>query len=175
MDKIFMKKPSIEDKAAAIDYIHEFEKYHSNIQGVGGLHYFIERYEEWLNYLEKRKVCSPSELIVPGETFFCVREKDQKIVGMIDIRFVLNQTLSKYAGNIAYSIRPTERKKGYGTEQLRLALEICREHKLDKVLVSCINTNIGSAKIIKANGGIMRNSYFEPKEDAVVQNYWIYL
>ena len=91
--------------------------------------------------------------LVPAETFFLIRENDNKIVGMIDIRLALNDFLKKYGGNIGYSIRPTERRKGYDKINLYLALKFCKEKGLSEVLLDCDYDNLGSASSIISLGG----------------------
>lgn len=61
--------------------------------------------------LEEDRTRIPNEEKVPAETYFLVRENDNKIVGMINIRLTLNENLKKFGSHIGYSIRPTERKK----------------------------------------------------------------
>lgn len=90
---------------------------------------------------------------------------------MIDIRHRLNDYLFQYGGNIGYSIRKSERRKGYATEMLGLALEECKRMNMDKVLVTCNKCNDGSAKTIKKNGGRLENEVLEDGE--LIQRYWI--
>ena len=92
---------------------------------------------------------------------------------MIDIRHRLNEYLLQFGGNIGYSVRPSQRRKGYATEMLALALEECRKLGLDRALVTCDKTNIGSAKTIQKNGGILENEVLEG--DRITQRYWIAL
>lgn len=90
---------------------------------------------------------------------------------MIDIRHRLNEYLLQFGGNIGYSVRPSQRRKGYATEMLALALEECRKLGIDRALVTCDKTNIGSAKTIQKNGGVLENEVLEG--DRITQRYWI--
>ena len=80
------------------------------------------------------------------------------IVGMIDIRHELNDGLLKTGGHIGYSVRPSQRLKGYASSMLKLGLEKCREFGIDKVLVTCHENNLASMKTIEKNGGVLENS-----------------
>lgn len=113
MEKLRFEIPSIERKEDALEYIKEFIDNNSKINGVGGLDRYLDNYEGWLIKLENDYNTIPNESRVPGITYFLVRESDNKIVGMINIRLSLNERLKKYGGHIGYSIRPTERRKGY--------------------------------------------------------------
>lgn len=124
----------------------------------------VKMYSKGINLPEGR---------VPAEIYFLVNDDDKRILGAIDIRFSLNDYLYNFGGNIGYGIRPTERTKGYATKMLELALDICREKGMDKVLITCNKSNIGSAKTIIKNGGILENEIIE--NDELVQRYWIKL
>jgi predicted acetyltransferase len=133
--------------------------------------------DDYDEYLRKAKRYSEGTDLpdgkVPADIFFLVHNGDKRILGAIDIRYALNDYLYNYGGNIGYGIRPTERKKGYATEMLRLALDICREKGIDKVLITCKKSNTGSAKTMIKNGGILENEVFENGE--LIQRYWILL
>ena len=107
---------------------------------------------------------------VPSDIFFLVNEDDKKILGAIDIRYELTEYLLKYGGHIGYGIRPTERKKGYATEMLKLALDICREKGLKKVLITCDKKNLGSARTMVNNGAVLENEVENGEE--ITQRYW---
>ena len=124
-------------------------------------------------YLEHLEYKEPQEGLVPDSTFFCFDEKRNLMVGAVNIRHDLNDYLLKYGGHIGDGIRPSERRKGYATEMIRLALEECRELGLTRVLMTCDKNNIGSAKSIIRNGGILENEVLE--EGSIKQRYWIAL
>lgn len=167
--------PSKEFKEKAFEYIQEFLKYNSEINGTGGLNRY-DNYDEWLRKLENDlDIPNIPEDRVPANTYFFIRIQDKKIIGMINIRHKLNEFLHNEGGHIGYSIRPTERKKGYGTLMLKLGLEKCRELNLSKVLITCDKINIASAKVIQNNNGILENEVFSGTFSAIIQRYWINL
>lgn len=170
-----LRYPSKEYEKDAFEYIQEFLKYNSKINGVGGLDRY-DNYDEWLFKLKKAlDVPNMPEGKVPANTYFFVRMQDNKIIGMINIRHKLNKFLFNEGGHIGYSIRPTERKKGYGTLLLKMGLEKCRELNLNKVLITCDKINIPSAKVIQNNNGILENEIFSEAFSETIQRYWINL
>lgn len=161
VEKFYFEVPSIERKKEAIDYINEFYKYNSEINGTGGLQRYLDNYEGWLKKLEEDYTRIPNEEKVPTRTFFLIRENDNKIIGMINIRLVLNGKLRKHARNIGYSIRSTERRKGYNKINLYLGLLCCKEHGIKEVLLDCDKSNIASAKTMQALGGVLTEEYYD--------------
>ena len=159
MEKFYLEKPSIKRKEAAIEFINEFYEYNSEINGAGGLQRYLDNYEEWLYRWEKYAHMVPSEERVPSVTYFLVRNSDNRIVGIIDIRLVLNESLRRGAGHIGYSIRPTERRKGYNKINLYLGLKKCLEYGIDKVLLNANINNIASWKTMEALGGKRMEEY----------------
>lgn len=162
MDRLRHEVPSIERKDEALQYIQEFLDYGSDINGVGGLDRYLDNYEEWLVKLEEDRVRVPSEEKVPADTYFLVRENDNRIIGMINIRHCLNRNLRIIGGHIGYSIRPNERRKGYNKVNLYLGLLRCQELGIDEVLMDCDAKNLGSAKTMQALGGKMIREWHEP-------------
>ena len=98
-----------------------------------------------------------------------------EIVGRVSIRHALNDFLFNYGGHIGYAVRPKFRRNGYATEILRQALEYCRGLGLEKVLVTCNDTNEPSAKTIEKCGGKLENKVIEQIEsgERLVRRYWI--
>ena len=112
---------------------------------------------------------------VPGSKYFLLEEGSSKILGVIDIRHRLNDhLLNNPGGHIGYAVAPGERRKGYATRQLGLALEICKEMGISPVLVTCNKENIASAKVIQKNGGVLEDERVT-QEGKVFQRYWITL
>ena len=70
-------------------------------------------------------------------------------------------------------MRPSERRRGYGTQMLRLALPVCAELGLSRVLVCCLTDNEGSRRIIKACGGVYESTVREPDRNIDLERYWI--
>ena len=148
MDKIILVKPDLSYADEIIKYKEESLAESPLINGSAGLDRFSS-IEVWLEELKKRS-CEDTvpKGLVPSSTYLAVREKDNYIVGMIDIRHYLNEYLTQVGGNIGYGVRKTERNKGYAKQMLKLALEKCKELKIKKVLITCDEDNIASEKII---------------------------
>lgn len=107
---------------------------------------------------------------VPFTTFWLVNN-EKNILGAIEIRHELNDYLAFRGGHIGYGIRPSERNKGYASSMLSMALQHCKTMGLSKVLITCLKNNIGSAKTIMKNGGILDSEDIDNGE--VFQRYWI--
>lgn len=114
----------------------------------------------------------PSDHVLCSQ-FVCVRRSDDKIVGLIKVRHFLDEFLSKYVGHIGYSVRPSERKRGYGTWMLKALLPYCAEIGLEEVLVCCELGNEASQRTILAAGGVFEMQDYSPDEDIYLERYWI--
>ena len=159
MEKFYFEIPGISRKEDAIDYIREFLEYGSEINGAGGLHRFLDDYEGWLKKLDLDYIQVPNEERVPARTYFLVRESDSRIIGMINIRLALNERLSHYGGHIGYSIRPTERGKGYNNINLYLGLKVCRKYGIERIFMDADLENPASWKTMEAFGGVRIREY----------------
>jgi len=148
MEKIILVKPDLSYADEIIKYKEESLAESPIINGSAGLDRFSS-IEIWFEELKKRS-CEDTvpKGLVPSSTYLAVREKDNYIVGMIDIRHYLNEYLTQVGGNIGYGVRKTERNKGYAKQMLKLALEKCKELKIKKVLITCDEDNIASEKVI---------------------------
>ena len=148
MDKIILVKPDLSYADEIIKYKKESLAESPIINGSAGLDRFSS-IEIWFEELKKRS-CEDTvpKGLVPSSTYLGVREKDNYIVGMIDIRHYLNEYLTQVGGNIGYGVRKTERNKGYAKQMLKLALEKCKDLKIKKVLITCDEDNIASEKVI---------------------------
>ncbi|ASN03559.1 GNAT family N-acetyltransferase [Virgibacillus necropolis] len=128
-----------------------------------------ESYKDYLNALATRE--KGNDHWLPSSNYFLVNDQD-RVLAMVDIRHDLNDFLFNVGGHIGYSVRPSERRKGYATLILAEALKKCKKLKIDRVLVTCDEDNIGSANTILNNGGIEDKSF--PEEDGnVKRRFWI--
>ena len=166
-------EPTMEYDRQIQAYRREFLETEGSMDGCGSLRRF-ETTREWLDQVEalRRLETTPPQL-VPSTQYIYVRESDSKVVGVIQIRHCFNEFLEKYAGHIGYSVCPTERRKGYATQMLRLALPACKALGLDRVLISCVEGNEGSKRTILRNGGVYESTVFEPGEGVYLERYWI--
>lgn len=130
-------------------------------------------YEEWLEHTVKART-NPDEGLVPSTVYFLLNEKG-RVLGAIDLRHYLNEYLRNMGGHIGYGVRPSERKRGFASIMLALALEKLAEISPDEemVLVTCDDNNIGSAKTIEANGGVLENKVTDERDGSIVRRYWI--
>ncbi|MDE5779115.1 MAG: GNAT family N-acetyltransferase [Lachnospiraceae bacterium] len=111
---------------------------------------------------------------VPADVYIAVRNSDDRIVGVIDLRHHINNpVLRAWAGHIGYSVRPSERGKGYAKEMLRQNLLRAKELGLIQVMISCDHDNHASEKTILANGGVLEGEI--NVDGNVMKKYWILL
>lgn len=110
---------------------------------------------------------------VPATHLICVRETDNCLVGMIQVRHRFNDFLEKYGGNIGYSVHPGERRKGYASWMLKNILPLCWELGLKRLLITCTSKNTASRKVILANGGVYESTVYLAEEDEHIERYWI--
>ena len=134
-----------------------------------------ESAEEWIKICGLRKsdkTCEQAGTNVPSDMYLAIRECDNRIVGIIDLRHHINHPiLGTWGGHCGYSVRPSERGKGYSKEILRL--NILNAHKLgiDKMLVTCDEKNTASEKAILANGGVFEKMI--EVDGTKIKRYWI--
>ena len=165
-------KPTLFTEKEYIDYITEWEAAGEKIVPSASKRdnmSFKELVNKWEEY-ESENMCEKG--LVPSSIYFLV-DDDEKIYGSIDIRHELNDYLLQYGGHIGYGIRPSQRRKGYAFQMLSLALPIVKELGIIKALITCDKTNLGSAKTIMNNGGILENEVIN--ENEITQRYWIEL
>lgn len=172
MDLILIK-PSEEFANEIAEYRREFLDSGDSMDGCGSLiqienpHDFIKKCRDY-----EQKETLPSGRVIATQFLF-VRQSDMRILGMIQVRHYFNDYLSRFGGHIGYSVRPTERKKGYAKQMLSGVLPYCRKIGLDKILITCNEDNTASEKTIISCGGVYESTLYEPNEDVNLKRFWI--
>ena len=119
-----------------------------------------ELQKDFTSYIKKIAGATKGRGLPPGfvahTTYWLVDGKE--FIGKVDIRHELTEHLLRVGGHIGYDIRPSKRKQGYGKKLLAMALPKARALGIIHVLITCNEDNLGSKKIIEANGGVFENS-----------------
>ena len=134
----------------------------------------FEDIAEWFAFVDtlgSRKT-APS-YYMPSTPFIAFRMSDGIPVGMIEVKHELNDYMSKHGGHISYSVRPSERRRGYGKRMLAMVLPYAKLLGHTKVLVVCHTDNEPSRRTILADGGIYEQTYFSELDNIYNENYWI--
>ena len=128
-------------------------------------------YHDFQYYLDNLQITEEVDGKVPDTTFFCLDVDRNIFVGAVNIRHYLTEEMLVNAGHIGDGIRPSERRKGYATAMIGLALEEAKKLGIHRVLMCCDKENIASAKSIINNGGILENEVVV--NGVTEQRYWI--
>lgn len=164
---ITLKRPLKGYESEALDFKQEFFNHGETTINGSELLDRMDSYDEWLKSVTDNAsadTVNPSWVLT--DTFFAFDE-NERIVGIIDLRHELNDFLKDF-GNSGYSVRPTERRKGYATEMLRLILEHARQSGMEKIQLSVERSNEPSIKTIIKNGGKYERSFSFEGEEADV-------
>ncbi|KXT85231.1 GNAT family N-acetyltransferase [Streptococcus oralis] len=160
-----LRRPRLADKETVLEMMEEFEKYQSSHDG-GFWDTETFSYEEWLESNQRMEMgLDIPEGWVPAVQL--VGFVGKKAVAFLNLRLRLSDYLLEVGGHIGYSIRPSERGKGYAKEALRQGLQVAKEKNIKKALVTCSTENPASRAVIVANGGL-----FEDIRNGV-ERYWI--
>ena len=177
MEKFYLEEPSQERKKDILDYLNEFVLYHSDVNGAGALDKILsgQSFEEALDrclnmkneeYAKKYGRCQ-------SKTFLLIRKNDNKLIGMINVRWNLTEEMKRFGGNIGYGIRPTERRNGYNKINLYLGLLEAKKIGLDKVVLDCETSNIASSKTMTFLGGVLDRTEIDPYDGILTSVYYI--
>lgn len=177
MNDLKLVLPSKDDKESALLMLDEIKAVDAGLpwqySGLANLEEATS-YEDWVK--EKANEKNGIDLrdgYVPCTTLFLKRMSDNKVCGSISIRHELNEFLLEFGGHIGYSVTPSERGKGYGKLQLKMALEIAKDLGIEKCLITADETNTLSNKTIISEGGILENTVMWNNEP--LNRYWINL
>ena len=155
---IKLVRPTADLKEAALEYKYEHLEYGDKEINGSELLDKTDSYEEWLvSVTNNTSPDTVNPAWVVTDTFFALNEA-RRIVGIIDLRHTLNDFLKDY-GNSGYSVRPTERRKGYATEMLRQIKGIAKEAGMTELHMATFQDNIASVKTIVKNGGVLEREF----------------
>lgn len=106
-------------------------------------------------------------------TYWLYDDEKNKLLGASNLRHYLTKEGLKLWGHIGYGIRPSERKKGYATQLLKLTMQEAKKKNIDKVLLGAYTGNIGSWKVMEKCKGKLENIVIEEETGLPVKRYWI--
>lgn len=166
-ENCILVKPSADLKPEFLKMVAEYQA-----EGEDRYDHPAADFEAYLERLKKFEIGEnlPADR-VPSTTYFLICS--EKIIGRSDVRRKLNPALEVKGGHIGYDIRPSERRKGFGTLILKLTLEKAREIGLERVLITCDADNVASAKIIESSGGKLAKQLIYEETKTLISQYWI--
>jgi len=161
-------KPNLKYKDSFLNGIKELQDEGNNILPTPWVAHFDEYVARFDN--EEKGINLP-EGYVSHSRFWLI--DNEEFIGHVDIRHKLTDSLLNFGGHIGYAIVPSKRKMGYGTKILEMALPLAKDLGINKILITCNDDNIASAKIIEKNGGVLENKI--DHEGVIKRRYWITL
>ena len=161
-----LRRPTLADKETILSMVAEFEETQSaHDGGFWDAEAFV--YEAWLESNRDMEMgLGIPEGWVPAVQLVAFA-RDGQAVGFLNLRLRLSAYLLEEGGHIGYSIRPSERGKGYAKEALHKGLQVAKEKNTHRALVTCSTENPASRAVILANGG-----QFEDVRNGT-ERYWI--
>ena len=174
---IYFIEPTMDIADAIADYRQELLDADSTFAGTLSLKRMPDM-QEYVDYVIDRanpihETPEQNDLVT---LLFCVRKSDSKILGSIQIRHKMDEFKRLYSGHIGYSVRPSERRKGYATRILKFAVDYCRTLGIKDINISCMTDNEASRRTILANGGQYRDTvhFHSDQLDIDLERYLIY-
>ena len=163
--------PCINDEKMLREYVREHHD-HGETSISASLGLASSDYSEWVEKIQRNALTGDAAW---GKSLLYLCFDQDRLVGLLSIRYELPKELSDKIGDIGYGVRPSERNKGYATAMLRYALSVCKEKGMGKVLLGCYKDNLASAATIRKNGGILTVENNNDKENKTSQYYSITL
>lgn len=174
-EKLLLLRPTAKYIPQYEAYRREFLDFGGSMDGAGSLRR-LESGRAWLDEVERfsRPETVPEGKVVSTQ-FILVREADDRLLGMLQLRHDLNDYLRRIAGHIGYSVRPSERRRGYAKRMLAMALDEARKLGLERVMISCSVENEASRRTILSNGGVFESTVLDETDGELLERYWIEL
>jgi predicted acetyltransferase len=154
-----LRRPSTRCRASFADAVAEYRA-----EGISDRNRFdaevgpeaLRGDEAFAAYLRRTTVDVADESLLGPGMVACTRmwwTRGDEFLGRIDVRHRLTPALLQVGGHIGYAVRPSGRRQGHATAMLREALVVARVLGLERVLITCDGDNVGSRRVIEANGG----------------------
>ena len=170
MKKIHLEQIGLKHKNEIIRIKKEYDDNKEDYNGA----FFIKDFDNYSELISRLDNYANGIMDNPNYvpyTCYVALTEEGKIVGLGSLRHELNDYLNQFGGHIGYSVVPSQRKKGYGTRILKLLLKEAKNKNIKDVLLTCGIDNIGSAKVIENNKGVLENKI--EHDDKVTCRYWI--
>ena len=162
--------PTEEYLRSYIEAQEEYDKHHVTT------YYFTDPascdiFEKFDNYRNERDL-KPDR--VGEDKFWLVDDEKAYFIGEIAVRHRLNEALLQRGGHIGYGVRYLEWNKGYGTRMLALALERVKALGIPRVLITCNDDNLASARVMEKNGFTLEDKVPVTRdgETILTRRYW---
>lgn len=152
--------PELRDQELLLSYVREhFDHNETDVSASLGLS--ASEYSEWVEKIHANALTGDPSW---GKSLLYLCFDEDRLVGLLSIRYELSASLSGKYGDIGYGVRPSERRKGYATAMLKYALTVCRDRGMKKVILGCYRSNAASASTIKKCGGVLiaENDHYQP-------------
>ena len=170
-EEMIYRLPEISDKSILQEYMQEhYDNKETSISASLGLP--ASEYSDWVEKIQRNAFSGDEQW---GKSLLYLCFENNKLIGLLSIRYELPENLTEKYGDIGYGVRPSERNKGYATTMLRYALSVCKEKGMDEVLLGCYRDNLASATTIKKNGGVLVAENDNYNEGRISQYYSINL
>lgn len=156
---------TLEDKDLVQSYVEDHYSHNEKSLSASNM-LTTMKYEDWVKKIHRNKEIADD---VWGKSLTYLAIDNEKLVGLLNIRYTLNEYMRMKYGDIGYGVRPSERMKGYATKMLKYALLECKRLGMKEVILGCYKDNIGSAKTIIKNGGELIK---EVEEEKIINEYW---
>ena len=163
--------PEIDDKEILQEYVQEHYG-HGEISITASVGLTSSEYTEWVEKIHRNAVTGDA---LWGRSLLYLCFHEDRLTGLLSIRYELSKEMSEKYGDIGYGVRPSERRKGYAGTMLRHALSVCKEKGKDKILIGCYKANLASAATIRENGGVLIAENDNFKKGTMSQYYSIKL
>lgn len=132
----------------------------------------LENFAEWIQMLDNCKNANLDKKYSSTSSYFVTDEND-RLIGATSLRHYLTVEGYNTWGHIGYGVRPSERRKGYAVQMLKMMLEEAKLKKIRKALVACHTSNTGSVKVIERCNGRLENIIPDPNEKGeTINRYW---